>query len=193
MSQIIGQLPDSDDLEHPIRLAGAAQVGEDHLLEADLADLDARVRRGAVATYESDQLTLGRSLLDHVLTPQQDVDPLTRTADEVVLCQQRLGRPGDHDVPMRQHDEVVTDPLEVGDEVRGQDDGDAALGDRLHQHFKELAPGERIESRNGFVEEQDLGTLRHRDGKRNLCLLPARKPPARTVERNVEPLQPAPG
>ena len=56
-----------------------------------------------------------------------------------------------------QHDQVVADPLEVGDQMRGQHDAHPMLGDGLHQALQELPPGERVEAGDRLVEEEQLG------------------------------------
>ena len=47
----------------------------------------------------------------------------------------------DPDPGVDEHDEVVTDPLQVGDKVGRKDDARAVLCDDLHQALKKLAPG----------------------------------------------------
>ena len=66
---------------------------------------------------------------------------------------------GELDPRVDQHDQVVADPLEVGDQVRGQHDAELVLGDGLHQVLQELAPGERVEAGDRLVEDQQLGAL----------------------------------
>ena len=54
---------------------------------------------------------------------------------------------------VREDHEVVADPLEVGDDVRGEHDRQPALGDRLQDGLQELATRERVERGDGLVEE----------------------------------------
>jgi hypothetical protein len=89
-------------------------------------------------------------------------------------------------------DQVVADALEVGDDVRREEHGQAAVRDRLHQRLKELAPRERVESRDGLVEDEQLGALRERERERNLGLLPARQRPDLLLERDPQAREPAP-
>jgi hypothetical protein len=49
------------------------------------------------------------------------------------------------------------------------------FGDVGHEVLKELSSCERIESRNRFVEDQQLGPLRDRQRERELRALTARK------------------
>ena len=43
--------------------------------------------------------------------------------------------------------------------MRGEDDAELVLGDRLHQVLQELPPGERVERRDRLVEDQQLRAL----------------------------------
>ena len=81
----------------------------------------------------------------------------------------------DLDPRVDEDDQVVTDPFEVGDEVRGENDTRAVLGNDLHETLKELTPCERIEARHGFVEQEKLRSLRHRQGQGQLGALAARE------------------
>ena len=86
-----------------------------------------------------------------------------------------------------EHDQVVADPLEVGDQVRGQHDADAVLGDDLHQALQELAPGQRVEAGHRLVEDQQLRPLGHGQGQRELGALAAGQlaGPLRRVEAEL--------
>ena len=81
--------------------------------------------------------------------------------------QQVLDLAGHLDTGGGEHDQVVTDSLEIGDEMRGEHHADVVIGDHLHECSEELAPGKRIQSGHGFVEEEKLGSLgdRHREGE----------------------------
>ena len=48
----------------------------------------------------------------------------------------------------------VADVLEVGQDVRRDQDGDAVAGQALEQ-LSQLDPGQRVEPRAGLVEERD--------------------------------------
>jgi hypothetical protein len=67
--------------------------------------------------------------------------------------------PGGHE-----DDEKVTHSLNVGHEVRRQQDAHVVIGNRLHENLKKLAPSEGIEARDGLVEEKKVGPLG--DGER---------------------------
>ena len=96
-----------------------------------------------------------------------------RPGQPVVRREQLVDLAGERDPAGDEHDQVVADPLEVGDQVRGQHDADPVLGDDLHQRLQELAPRERVEARDRLVQHQQLGPLRHRQRQRELGPLTA--------------------
>ena len=57
--------------------------------------------------------------------------------------------------------------------MRGQQHAELVLGDRLHQHLQELAPGQRVEAGDRLVEDQQLGALGEAEGERELGALAA--------------------
>jgi hypothetical protein len=59
--------------------------------------------------------------------------------------QERVDVPVQPDARGDQHDEVVADPFQVGDQVRGHDDTELVFGDGLHEVLEELPPRERVE------------------------------------------------
>jgi hypothetical protein len=58
-----------------------------------------------------------------------------------------------------EYDEVVANPLQVGDQMRRQHDAKLVLGNGFHQVLEELSSGERIEASHRLVEDQELGSL----------------------------------
>src|SRR6185312_13759822 len=70
-----------------------------------------------------------------------------------------------------EHDQVIANALEVRDEVRGQHNADALLGDHLHEVLEEFAPGEWVERGDGLVEDEQLRPLRDCQGERELRAL----------------------
>jgi hypothetical protein len=87
--------------------------------------------------------------------------------------QQVIHLPSDLHPVMGQHDEVVSHPLELGQDVRGQDHRDAVLGHRGHHRGHELVPGQRVEHGQRLVQDQQLRPAGQRDGQRQLGLLTA--------------------
>ena len=71
--------------------------------------------------------------------------------------------------------EVVTDPLEVGDEVGGEDDAHAVEGDDLHEALEELSSSEGVQARHGLVEQEEFGPLGDRQGQGELGALATRE------------------
>ena len=100
---------------------------------------------------------------------------------------------GDPDPGVDQHDQVVADPLEVGDQVRGQHDAELLLGDGLHQVLQELPAGQRVEAGDRLVEDQQLGPLGDAQGQRELGALAAGQLPGPLARVEAEPVDPAPG
>ncbi len=97
-----------------------------------------------------------------------------------VRCRQPLVRPRDlGDLAdelhprRRQDDEVVADPLQVGDDVRGKQHGHAPLLANLGQRPQKIAPRQRIEAGHRLIQQQDIGLFGQREGQRQLRLLAA--------------------
>jgi hypothetical protein len=72
-------------------------------------------------------------------------------------------------------DQVVTDPFEVTDKVRGEHDAHRVCSARLDEVTKEVASSERIEARDRFVEDQQLRSFGDREGESELCPLATRE------------------
>jgi hypothetical protein len=53
------------------------------------------------------------------------------------------------------------DPLQVGHQVGGEHHTEFVFGGGFHQGLQEFAAGERVESRDRFVQDQQLGPLGH--------------------------------
>lgn len=87
--------------------------------------------------------------------------------------QQRAYVPGDLHPGVGEHDKVVADALDVGDQVRRDYDADAVLCDDLHQALEELPPRERVQARRRLVEDHHLRALGDRQGEGKLGPLAA--------------------
>ena len=83
-------------------------------------------------------------------------------------CEQLVDLAGELHAGVDEDDEVVADPFEVGDEMRGEDDAHPMLGDDFHQAAQEVASGDRVEARDWLVQDQQLGSLRDRQRQREL-------------------------
>ena len=90
-----------------------------------------------------------------------------------MLVQQGVDVAAQLDPGSGQHDEVVGDPFQVGDQVRGQHDGQAAVGDRGGQGGEEVPPGERVQRGDRLVEQQQPGPLGQGQRQRDLGPLAA--------------------
>jgi len=64
---------------------------------------------------------------------------------------QRLGVAGDLNPAARQDDQVVGDPFQFGQDVRGQHYRHPVLGDRGHHRGHERVPGHRVKRRQRLV------------------------------------------
>ena len=93
--------------------------------------------------------------------------------EQVVRGPQVLDLAGDLHPRGDEHDQVVADPFQVGDQVRGQHHAEPLVDHRLHQALQELAPGQRVEAGHRLVEEQQLGLLGEGEGQRQLGALAA--------------------
>ena len=101
--------------------------------------------------------------------------------------QQFLGLPSYPDPGGGEHDEVVADPLDVADQVRGQHDAGLLLGDGLHQVLQELPPGQRVQARDRLVEQQQVRPLGGCQGEGELGALAAGQRPGPLPEVKAEP------
>ena len=116
-----------------------------------------------------------------------------RAGEPVVGGQQVVDLAGDLDPGVDQHDEVVADPFQVGDQVRGEHDAELVLGDGLHQVLQELPAGERVEAGDRLVEDQQLGPFGDGEGEGELGALAAGQLPGPLGGVQAEPLDPVRG
>ena len=73
----------------------------------------------------------------------------------------------------RQQDEVVGDPLQLGQHMRGQQNRHAVGGHRRQHRGHEVVPGHRVELRHRLVEHQQPWPAAQGQGQRELRLLAA--------------------
>ena len=69
--------------------------------------------------------------------------------------EQLLDLAGHLDAAVRDHDEVVGNQLELGEDVRRQNDRDAVLCDGPHHRRHEVVSGDRIEGGHRLVEDEE--------------------------------------
>jgi hypothetical protein len=91
--------------------------------------------------------------------PLDGRDGLARADQDLVLGQQFVDVAAQLDAGRGQQDEMVGDPFQVGQQVRGQQDGQTAAGDRLGQQGQEVPAGQRVERGDRLVEQQQRGPL----------------------------------
>ncbi len=72
-----------------------------------------------------------------------------------------------------EHDQVVGEPLELGDDVGGEDHREATGRDCGHDKCHEVVARERVESCKRLVQHEEVGTARERQGQSELGLLAA--------------------
>ena len=65
-----------------------------------------------------------------------------------------LDRAGEFPPRRREDDHVITDSLEVGNEMRGEHHSGFVLCHHLHEPSEEVTSGERVQAGNRFVEKQ---------------------------------------
>ncbi|GAB3802384.1 hypothetical protein GCM10027605_21760 [Micromonospora zhanjiangensis] len=104
-----------------------------------------------------------------------------------------LDRTGEPHLGRVQHDQVVADPFQVRQQVRGEQHGAARVGDAAHQRLEELASGQRVQAGDRLVEQQQPGPLGQGERQRHLGALPAGQLADRLVRRDAELGQPVAG
>ena len=95
--------------------------------------------------------------------------------------QELLDRAGDPHPRGDQHDHEVAHALQVGDQVRGQDDARPLLGGDVADAVQEVAPGQRVQAGHRLVQDQQVGLLRDGQGERELGPLATGEPPGTLV------------
>ena len=143
---------------------GLLHVREDEVLQAELADRPGRVEDRRVGADHARALPVGVARGDDLLVGGQPGRSRRGPGEPVVRGQQLVDVAGDLHPGVDQHDQVVADPLEVGDQVGGEHHAELVLGDGLHQALQELAAGQRVEAGDRLVEDQQLGSLGQRRG-----------------------------
>lgn len=98
---------------------------------------------------------------------------------------QVVGLAGEPDAAVGQHHQVVTDLLQVAQQMRGQNHPHVEIADELHQVLQESTPRQRVERGHRLVADQQFGPFGHGDRQRELRPLTAREPPG--LPTGVEP------
>src|SRR5665213_1216792 len=158
-------------LADAIGLAGAAHVRQHQVFETDLLDSPGRVENRATGPYEQCALAVGVAGLDDFLVGRELSLVAPRTGEPVVAREQLFDVACDLHPRPGKHDHVVTHPLYVGNQVRRKHNTDLVFRDALHQMLQKLVPSEGIEARYWFIEDQQLGSFREREGECQLRAL----------------------
>ena len=174
-------------------LAGA-HVSQHQLFEGHVLGLVGGVGDRAVEADQQRGLTGRRYRLHDPVRPFDRPGVLARPDQDLVLRQQRVDVTAELDPGPCQQDEVVAHPLQVGDQVRGQQDGEAARGVRhaRGQRGEEVSPCQRVERRDRLVEQQHPRQLGQRQRQRHLGALAAGQRAHALVKRNAQLRQPGP-
>ena len=170
---------------------GLAHVGEHQVLEADLRDRPGGVQHRAGGAHQQRGLHVGVAGRDDLQAVRQRGRVSAWAEQQVVGGQQLVYRPGDAHPRADKHDQVVADPFQVRDQVRGQHHGQLLLGDGLHQVLQELPAGQRVQAGHRLVQDQQLGTLGDGQGQRELGALPAGQGAGLLAGIQVQLLDPA--
>src|SRR6266536_4340220 len=112
---------------------GLRHVGQDQVFEGDLFDRQRRVVDRGGAAHDQGGLPVGVAVLDHLGAGRQVGGVAAGTGEPVVAGQQVVDLACDADPGGHQHDQVVADAFQVGDQVRGQDHAGAVVGEVCHQ------------------------------------------------------------
>lgn len=113
-------------------------------------------------------LALGVALLDHHLTRRKGSGIAARTGQHLVGGEELVDRSVDGDAALHHDDDVIAHPLDVGEEMRRQQDGGSVDGHDSHEVTQEGPAGERVEAGDGLVEHEEIGPLRHGEGEGEL-------------------------
>lgn len=169
------------------------QVGQDDVLQADVAHRPAGVGDRAVGAHQQRGLPVGVAGPDHVRDAADRIAVVPRADQLPVRGHQVVDRAGELHLGGVEHDQVVADALQVGQQVRGEQNCGPGVRDAAHQRLEELPPGQRIEAGHRLVEQQQPGLLGQRQSERHLGPLPAGEFADRLVGRYPELRQPGPG
>jgi hypothetical protein len=130
---------------------------------------------------------------DERRAPEHADDRRDGVHDEDARPVHRAEPAGDPDPGPGKHDEVVADPLDVGDQVRGEHDADPVPGHGFHEALQELAAGQRVQAGDRLVEQEQVGMLGQSHGQGELDPLPTGQRPGSLPEIQAKPFDPAPG
>ncbi len=110
----------------------------------------------AVGAHQQAGLPVGVAGTHHLRDARDGRLWLAVGADQqLVLVQQLLDNAEHLDVARGQHDQVVADPFQVGEQVGGEHHRHALLGHAAHEGLEELAAGQWVEAGKRLVQQQE--------------------------------------
>src|ERR1022692_4653745 len=175
------------------RGGGPAHVGQDQVLQADLAGGPRGVVARASGADQQRALPAGVAGRDDLPVSRPGAGIAAGPGELAVRGEQFPDLAGELDPGGDDHDQEVADPLQVGDQVRGHHDADLVPGGELRQALQELAAGERVEAGDRLVEDEQLGLLGDGQGQGELGALPTRQLPGLLARVQAQPLDPVAG
>src|SRR5438067_8677203 len=133
------------------------------------------MRTQAVSGFTTTTCAAACSAIDdllHLLGEEQLVDPLREALFVPPVARHlRLYLPG----MRREQENPVSHPYRFRDGMGDEEDGEAGILPEAQELLLHLAPRERVEGREGFVHEEDLGLDRHGACDRDPLLHASRK------------------
>ena len=136
-----------------VRVGAVGEVGQDDVLQGDLVRRPGGIGiRPLARTSKVDCRSVWLARITR--RPRRRLAVVARADQLPVLGDQVFDRADELDLGGVQHDQVVADPFEVGQQVRGEQHRGARVGDAAHQRLEELAPGQGVEARHRLVEQQ---------------------------------------
>ncbi len=130
-------------------------------------------------------------------TGQVSVRGGARDGEQPVRVDQVVDGPGHLHPAAGEHDQPVAEPLQLSDDVRGDDDGEAGFGRGGHHVLHELQPRDRVQAGDRLVEHEQRRALGQGHGQRDLRLLTAGQGLDLALERDAQRLharrRPVPG
>ena len=112
-----------------------------------------------------------------------DIQPLAvsvglrgRAGYDAMACEKVVDLARHLDASVRKENEVVGDPLEFGQHVRGQQHRYAVVDRRRQHRGHEIVSGDRVEHRYRLIQHEQPRPPRQRQAQRELRLLASRQP-----------------
>jgi hypothetical protein len=153
--------------------AALTHVGEDQIFQTNRLDRPERIDDGAVGTNEQRALALRVARFDDDLALGEC--RVARANESMVSGEEIFNLAGHLDPRGDQDDEIVAHSLDVGDEMRRQQYAHVMIGNRLHQDLEKLTSRERIETSDGLVEQEKVGSLGNGEREGELRALTSRQ------------------